>query len=123
MNGEALIASVENNIDSDRLRYKCSIATRKELRNRVVTGSTTIRSRSWCCSNMIDDTDMKASQVKINLRSGKSMLYSLLGTCKALGINPFEWLKYVLHRIHTHPMSRIKELLPQYYKAAIAVRS
>ena len=52
-----------------------------------------------------------------------AMLYSLLGTCKALGINPFEWLKYVLLRIHTHPMSRIKELLPQYYKAAIAAQS
>jgi hypothetical protein len=43
--------------------------------------------------------------------------------CKALGINPFEWLKYVLLRIHTHPMSRIKELLPQNYNAAIAVQS
>jgi hypothetical protein len=48
-----------------------------------------------------------------------AMLYSLLGTCKALGIDPFEWLKYVFLRIHTHPMSRIKERLPQYYKAAL----
>ena len=52
-----------------------------------------------------------------------AMLYSLLGTCKALGINPFEWLKYVLHQIYTHPMSRIKELLPQNFNAAIAVQS
>jgi hypothetical protein len=48
-----------------------------------------------------------------------AMLYSMLRICKALGINPFESLKYVLLRIHTHPMSRIKELLPQYYKAAL----
>ena len=48
-----------------------------------------------------------------------AMLYSLQGTCKAHGDNPFEWLKYVLHRIHNHPMSRIRELLPKNYKAAV----
>jgi transposase len=52
-----------------------------------------------------------------------AMLYSLLGTCKELGINPLEWLNYVLHRIPTNPMSRIKELLPQHYKAAVEVQS
>jgi hypothetical protein len=46
-----------------------------------------------------------------------AMLYSLLGTCKAHGINPFEWLSDILRRIPTHPINRIKELLPQYYKA------
>ena len=47
-----------------------------------------------------------------------AMLYSLLGTCKAHGINPFDWITDVLGRIHTHPVSRIRELLPQYYQAA-----
>jgi transposase len=48
-----------------------------------------------------------------------AMLYSLPGTCKAHGVNPLGWLKYVLNQLHTHPMSRIKELLPQNYKAAV----
>jgi transposase len=47
-------------------------------------------------------------------RSG--MLYSLLGTCKMHGIEPYSWLKDVLHRIADHPISRIKELLPHHYK-------
>jgi transposase len=47
-----------------------------------------------------------------------AMLYSLLRTCKAHGINPFDWLTDVLGRIHTHPVSRIRELLPQYYQTA-----
>ena len=47
-----------------------------------------------------------------------AMLYSLLGTCKAHGINPFDWLTDVLGRINTHPVSRIRELLPQYYQTA-----
>lgn len=46
-----------------------------------------------------------------------AMLYSLQGSCKAHGVNPFGWPKYVLHRIHTHPMSRIKERLPYNYQA------
>jgi transposase len=46
-----------------------------------------------------------------------AMVYSLLGTCKAHGINPFEWLSDILRRLPTHPINRINELLPQYYKA------
>jgi len=42
-----------------------------------------------------------------------AMLYSLLGTCKMNGINPFEWLKDVLERIPSHPINKIKELLPR----------
>lgn len=41
-----------------------------------------------------------------------AMFYSLLGTCKMNGINPFEWLKDVLERISSHPINKIKELLP-----------
>ena len=46
-----------------------------------------------------------------------AMLYSLLGTCKAQGIHPFEWLTDTLRRLHTHPVSRIRELLPYHYRA------
>ena len=45
-------------------------------------------------------------------RSG--MLYSLLGTCKMHGIEPYGWLKSVLQKIATHPINRVHELLPQH---------
>lgn len=48
-------------------------------------------------------------------RSG--MLYSLLGTCKMHGVEPYAWLKDVLRRIADHPINRIQELLPHRYKA------
>ena len=41
-----------------------------------------------------------------------AMLYSLLGTCKLHGINPFLWLREVLQRIAMHPINKIEELLP-----------
>lgn len=41
-----------------------------------------------------------------------AMLYSLLGTCKLHGINPFEWLRDTLQTINDHPINRIHELLP-----------
>jgi transposase len=47
-------------------------------------------------------------------RSG--MLYSLLGTCKMHGIEPYTWLKNTLTRIADHPVNRIAELLPLYKK-------
>jgi hypothetical protein len=47
-------------------------------------------------------------------RSG--MLYSLLGTCKMHGIEPYSWLKDVLHRIANHPVNKIQDLLPNRYK-------
>ncbi len=43
-------------------------------------------------------------------RSG--MLYSLLGTCKMHGIEPYAWLKDALQRIATHPINKINQLLP-----------
>jgi transposase len=46
-------------------------------------------------------------------RSG--MLYSLLGTCKMHGIEPYAWLKSVLAQIATHPVNRISELLPHNF--------
>lgn len=41
-----------------------------------------------------------------------AMLYSLLGTCKMNGIEPYAWLRDVLERIADHPINRIGELLP-----------
>jgi transposase len=46
-------------------------------------------------------------------RSG--MLYSLLGTCKMHGVEPYTWLKDVLNRIADHPINKIQELLPHRY--------
>jgi transposase len=45
--------------------------------------------------------------------SRTAMLYSLVGTCKMHGINPFDWLKDLLIRISDHHINRIEELLPQ----------
>ena len=45
-----------------------------------------------------------------------AMLYSLLGTCKMHGIEPYNWLRNTLEIIATHPINRIKELLPHHCK-------
>ena len=49
-----------------------------------------------------------------DIESGKNLagLYSLVATCEARAINPFEYLADVLARIGEHPQSRIDELLP-----------
>lgn len=41
-----------------------------------------------------------------------AIFYSIFGTCKIHGINPFEYLKDILERVNTHPASKIDELLP-----------
>ena len=41
-----------------------------------------------------------------------AMLYSLFGTCKALGVNPHRWLKRVLQLIPETKMSELGKLLP-----------
>jgi len=48
-------------------------------------------------------------------RGGKTaaIFMSLIATCKANKINPYEYLKDVLGRINSHPHKRITELLPQ----------
>lgn len=43
-----------------------------------------------------------------------AMLYSLLGTCKLHGVNPYTWLKEVLICIPQHPITKMKELLPHH---------
>ena len=46
-----------------------------------------------------------------------AIIYSLICTCKAHGIDPFSYLRDVLNRISTHPASRIDALLPHQWKA------
>jgi hypothetical protein len=41
-----------------------------------------------------------------------AMLYSLLGTCKLYGVEPFAWLLNMLEKNASHPTNRISELLP-----------
>lgn len=41
-----------------------------------------------------------------------AILYSLIGSCRACKINPFEYLKDVLARINSHPYAKLEELLP-----------
>ena len=41
-----------------------------------------------------------------------AMLYSLLGTCKMHGVEPYTWLRNTLEKIASHPINRINELLP-----------
>ncbi len=45
-----------------------------------------------------------------------AMIYSLVGSCKMQGVNPYLWLKDVLTKISMHPINKIKELLPHYWK-------
>ena len=45
-----------------------------------------------------------------------AMLYSLMGTCKLNGINPFIWLRDVLQRITNHPQENLQELLPNNWE-------
>ncbi|KAF7964066.1 hypothetical protein AWV80_02640 [Cupriavidus sp. UYMU48A] len=39
-------------------------------------------------------------------------MYSLLGTCRLNGIEPYGWLKETLERLPAHPISQVHELLP-----------
>ena len=39
-------------------------------------------------------------------------MYSLIGCCKLIGIDPEAYLRYVFERIADHPINRIQELLP-----------
>jgi transposase len=45
-----------------------------------------------------------------------AMLYSLMGTCKLNGINPFIWLKDVLQKIGNHSVENLNELLPHNWE-------
>jgi hypothetical protein len=41
-----------------------------------------------------------------------AMIYSLLGTCKLKGVEPYQWLKNVLQVLPDHKANRLEELLP-----------
>ena len=45
-----------------------------------------------------------------------AIIYSLLGTCKAAGVNPTLWLTDVLNRLPDHSVLRLSELLPVNWK-------
>ena len=47
-----------------------------------------------------------------------AVLRSLVASCQRVGIDPFVWLKDVLSRIASHPISRIAELLPHNWAPA-----
>ena len=45
-----------------------------------------------------------------------AMVYSLFATCRLHNINPYQWLKDVLERVHLYTTNNIAELLPQNWK-------
>jgi transposase len=46
-----------------------------------------------------------------------AILYSIVATCKAHGLDPWAYLRDVLERIPTHPNRRRAELLPRHWQA------
>jgi transposase len=49
-----------------------------------------------------------------------AVLYSLVESCRLAQVEPFAYLRDVISRVATHPMSRIGELTPRGWKAARA---
>jgi transposase len=47
-----------------------------------------------------------------------AIVYSLVQTCRALNINPREYLEDVMRRIMGHPNNKLSELLPEQWAAA-----
>jgi len=45
-----------------------------------------------------------------------AVLLTLVNTCKAHAIDPFAYLRDVIERVSTHPMSRVEELTPRRWK-------
>ena len=48
-----------------------------------------------------------------------AMIYSLFATCRLHNINPYDWLKDVLQRMHRYTTNHIHELLPHKWKKNI----
>lgn len=51
------------------------------------------------------------------------MLYSLVVSCKRLGIDPYAYLRDVIATVATYPNKRIGELTPRAWAAAREPRS
>lgn len=47
-----------------------------------------------------------------------AVIFSLIQTCRGLGINPREYLEDVMRRIMSHPAKSLEELLPDHWLAA-----
>ncbi len=47
-----------------------------------------------------------------------AILYSLVASCKEIGVDPSEYLREVIGRLATTPVSQIRELTPVGWKAA-----
>jgi hypothetical protein len=47
-----------------------------------------------------------------------AVLYSFTGTCKHLDIDPFAYLRDILHRLPTYPADKLDDLLPDVWFAA-----
>ncbi|MEJ7736957.1 MAG: transposase domain-containing protein [Chitinophagaceae bacterium] len=45
-----------------------------------------------------------------------AIFYSLLETCKKNDVDPYTWLRDFYTRISTHPINRLRELLPSVWK-------
>jgi transposase len=52
-----------------------------------------------------------------------ALLFSLVTSCQRIGIEPWAYLKDVIDRVSTHPMSRVDELTPLGWKNARAARA
>jgi transposase len=47
-----------------------------------------------------------------------AIIYSLLGSCKQQGINPYDYLLDILQRLPEQPVNRLTDLLPPNWKPA-----
>jgi transposase len=45
-----------------------------------------------------------------------AMIYSLLGTCKANGVDPLHWLTHVLNELPNRTVNNLEDLMPQNFK-------
>jgi len=54
-------------------------------------------------------------------RGGKAaaLYYSLIESCKACDVNPWQYLNDVLPQIMSHPINKLRELLPDRWKPAL----